>query len=43
MLQVAPQLLPLQVAVPLVGVAQGVQEPPQLLMLVLEAQVLPQA
>jgi hypothetical protein len=42
-LQVDPQEVPSQVAVPLEGVGQAPHEVPQLLMLVLDAQVLPQA
>ena len=43
MLQAKPQLVPLQVAVAFAGALQGVQEMPQLLMLLFAAQPLPQA
>jgi hypothetical protein len=42
-LQVKPQAVPSQVAVPFAGTGQGVHEVPQLLVLVLLAQVLPHA
>jgi hypothetical protein len=41
-LQVKPHVVPLQVATPLVGTAHGVQEAPQVAVLVLMAQLLPQ-
>ena len=43
LLQLMPQAPLVQVGAPLVGVGQGVQEVPQLLGLVFDAQVLPQA
>jgi hypothetical protein len=42
-LQVKPQAVPLQVALALAGGAHGVQEVPQELVLVLRAQLFPQA
>jgi hypothetical protein len=42
-LQVKPQAVPLQVAVAFAGGVQAVQEEPQLLMLLLLAQLFPQA
>ena len=42
-MQVNPQLVPLQVALPFVGTAQAVQDAPHVRIEVLSAQVLPQA